>query len=268
MATQDSVFTGSIPAIYDRYMVPLVFAPYAELVARKAALLAPSRILETAAGTGVVTEALHRALPQAKIVATDLNAPMLEQAAQRIKAPNVRFQPADALDLPFGDESFDLVVCQFGVMFYPDKVRGHAEARRVLRDGAHYLLVIWDQIERNHATMAAGRAVAELIPEGAGRFYERVPFRYHDPHQIDADLRAAGFARVELDTIPLTSRAKSAYDAAVALVQGTPMRADSEAVAPAMLGPATDAAAEALARFEGPDGFEAPMSAHLVLAIK
>src|SRR5687768_2571853 len=215
MPTQDSVFTGSIPAIYDHYMVPLVFAPYAELVARKAALLAPSQILETA--TGVVTEALHRALPQAEIVATDLNAPMLEQAAKRISSRQVRFQPADALDLPFDEGSFDLVVCQFGVMFYPDKVRGHAEARRVLRGGGHYLLVIWDQIERNHATMAAGRAVADLIPEGAGRFYERVPFRYHDPDQIDADLRSAGFSRVELETISLTSRAKSARDAAIAL---------------------------------------------------
>jgi ubiquinone/menaquinone biosynthesis C-methylase UbiE len=268
MPTQDSVFTGSIPAIYDRYMVPLVFAPYAELVAHKAALLKPSQILETAAGTGVVTEALHRALPQAEIVATDLNAPMLEQAAKRVSSPKVRFQPADALDLPLGDEGFDLVVCQFGVMFFPDKIRGHAEARRVLRGGGHYLLVVWDQIERNHATMVAGRAVAELIPEGAGRFYERVPFRYHDPDQIDADLRAAGFVRVELETVSLTSRAKSAQDAAVALVQGTPMRADIEAVAPGMLGPATDAAEAALRQFEGPDGFEAPMSAHLVVGTK
>ncbi len=268
MPTQDSVFTGSIPAIYDHYMVPLVFAPYAEVAARKAASLQPSQILETAAGTGVVTEALYRALPQAEIVATDLNAPMLEQAATRINAQNVRFQPADALDLPFDEESFDLVVCQFGVMFYPNKVRGHAEARRVLRGGGQYLLVVWDQIERNHATMVAGRAVADLIPEGAGRFYERVPFRYHDPEQIDADLRSAGFSSVELETISLTSRAKSAHDAAVALVQGTPMRADIEAVAPTMLCPATDAAARALAQFEGPDGFEAPMSAHLVVAAK
>ena len=142
MATQNPVFSGSIPAIYDRLMVPLIFAPYAELVADRAAALAPGRILETAAGTGAVTEALHRALPEAEIVATDLNEPMLEQAARRISAPNVRFLPADGLDLPFDGDSFDLVVCQFGIMFFPDKVRGNAEARRVLREGGRYMLVI------------------------------------------------------------------------------------------------------------------------------
>src|SRR5256885_6272735 len=122
MGATDTGFAGSIPAIYDRYMVPLLFAPYAALVAERAKALAPSRILETAAGTGVVTEALHRALPDAEIIATDLNPPMLEQAAARVSAPKVRFQQGDALDLPFDGDSFDLVVCQFGVMFFPDKV--------------------------------------------------------------------------------------------------------------------------------------------------
>ncbi len=116
MTGRDTVFAGSIPAIYDRCMVPLIFAPYAALVAERAKAFGPKRILETAAGTGVVTEALHRALPDAEIVATDLNPPMLEQAARRVSAGTVHFHHADALDLPFDDGSFDLVVCQFGVM--------------------------------------------------------------------------------------------------------------------------------------------------------
>ena len=264
----DTVFAGSIPAVYDRYMVPLIFAPYAEEVARRAAALAPRQVLETAAGTGVVTAALERALPEAEIVATDLNAPMLEMAARRVSSDKVRFQPADALDLPFADGSFDLVACQFGVMFYPDKVGGNSEARRVLRDGGKYLLVIWDGIERNLATRVAGRAVAGLVPGEAARFYERIPFRYHDPATIAQDLRAAGFARIELETVERQSRAASARDAAIALVQGTPMRADIEQIDPALLGPATDAAADALREFEGPDGFAAPMSAHVVTATK
>lgn len=268
MAAQDTVFSGSIPAIYDRFMVPLVFAPYAEEVAKRARGFMPGHILETAAGTGVVTDALHRALPDAEIVATDLNPPMLEEAARRVNAPQIRFQPADALALPFADASFDLVVCQFGVMFYPDKVRGNAEARRVLRDGGHYLLVIWDHVERNLATMIAGKAVAELIPGEASRFYERVPFRYHDPAMIERDLKLAGFERIAIETVGLRSRAASARDAAIALVQGTPMRADIEQIDPTLLGSATDAAARALAQFEGPDGFSAPMSAHVVVATK
>lgn len=268
MTATDTVFAGSIPALYDQYMVPLVFAPYARLVAERAAELNPRRILETAAGTGVVTKALHRALPQAEITATDLNAPMLEQAAQRLDATNVRFQPADAQALPFGDASFDMVVCQFGIMFFPNKVRANAEARRVLRDGGRYLLVIWNRIDHNFATMAAGRAVAELFPMDAVRFYERVPFQYHDVGRIEQDLLAAGFTDVEFETVELRSRAASARDAAIGLVQGTPVRSDIEQIDPTMLGRATDAAADALRQYEGPDGFDAPMSARLVTAIK
>ena len=268
MATQNPVFSGSIPAIYDRFMVPLIFAPYADEVAFRAKSLMPGYVLETAAGTGVVTEALHRALPDAEIIATDLNEPMIEQAARRVRSDKVSFEFADAQELRFADESFDLVVCQFGVMFFPDKVRGNAEARRVLRDGGRYLLVIWDKVERNLATMAAGRAVAELIPGEAGRFYERIPFKYHDPALIEQDLRAAGFERIEIETVERRSRAASARDAAVALVQGTPMRADIEEVSPGQLQAATDAAEAALRQFEGADGFDAPMSAHLVTATK
>ena len=268
MTATDTVFAGSIPALYDQYMVPLVFAPYAKLVADRAAGLRPRRILETAAGTAIVTEELHRALPDAEIVATDLNAPMLEQAARRISASNVSFQPADAQALPFGDASFDLVVCQFGVMFFPDKVRANSEARRVLRDGGRYMLVIWDRIEHNLATMAAGRAVGDLFPGDSVRFYERVPFRYHDVGLIERDLLAAGFTDIEYETVELRSRAASARDAAVALVQGTPVRSDIEQIDPTMLGAATDAATQALQQYEGPGGFDAPMSARLVTAIR
>ena len=268
MTATDTVFAGSIPAIYDRYMVPLIFAPYAELVAKRAAALQPRRILETAAGTGVVTEALHRALPDAHIIATDLNPPMLEQAARRLSSAQVQFQAADAQALPFEEGSFDLVVCQFGVMFFPDKIGGNAEARRVLRNGGRYMLVIWNNVELNLATVTAGRAVAELFPGEELRFYERVPFRYHDAGQIEHDLQAAGFANVEIETAELRSRSASARDAAIALVQGTPMRSDIEEIDPAMLERATDAAEQALLQFEGPDGFDAPMSAHLVTATK
>jgi ubiquinone/menaquinone biosynthesis C-methylase UbiE len=268
MTATDTVFAGSIPAIYDQYMVPLVFAPYAKLVAERAAELRPQRILETAAGTGVVTEELHRALPEAEIVATDLNAPMLEQASRRISASNVRFQPADAQALPFGENSFDLVVCQFGVMFYPDKVRANSEARRVLRNSGRYMLVIWDRIEHNLATMAAGRAVGDLFPGDSVRFYERVPFRYHDVGLIERDLLAAGFTDIEYETIELRSRAASARDAAVGLVQGTPVRSDIEQIDPTMLGQATNAAEAALRQYEGPGGFDALMTARLVTAIK
>jgi ubiquinone/menaquinone biosynthesis C-methylase UbiE len=267
-SSTDTVFAGSIPHIYDRYMVPMLFAPYARLVAERAKAIAPSDIVETAAGTGVVTQALHEALPDARITATDLNPPMLEQAARRVGPGSVRFEEANAQQLPFPDESFDLVVCQFGVMFFPDKVQANAEARRVLRSGGKYIIVIWDRVDRNIATHVAGRAVAGLFPSDVGAFYERIPFRYHDRDTIRADLAAAGFDKIEIETVELKSRAASARDAAVGLVQGTPMRSEIEQRDPAMLRVATDVAAAALKPMESETGFEAPMSAHIVTATK
>lgn len=264
----DITFAGSIPAIYDRCMVPLLFRPYAEVLADRARAHRPRRILETAAGTGVVTKALHDALPDSEIVATDLNQPMLDVAATRIRSDKVQFREADALDLPFDEGCFDLVACQFGVMFFPDKVAANAEARRVLRGGGRYMLVIWDEIDRNLATKAAGSAVARLFPDDPAAFYERIPFRYHDQPTIESDLRAAGFARIDFETVELRSRAASAREAAIALTQGTPMRSEIEQRGAGMLERATDAATEALRQFEGPDGFEAPMSAHVVTAVK
>lgn len=264
----DTVFAGSIPAIYDRYMVPLLFRPYAEVLAERARSLRPKLILETAAGTGVVTEALHRALPEAQIVATDLNEPMLAQAGNKVGGANVSFQYADALNLPFDDEKFDLVACQFGVMFFPDKVRGNAEARRVLRSGGNYLLVIWNEVGRNLATKAVGTALSELFPDDPAAFYERLPFRYHDTNTIRGDLSAAGFERIEIETVELRSRAASARDAAIALTQGTPMRSEIEQRGPDALARATEAAERSLREFETPTGFDAPMSARLVTATK
>jgi ubiquinone/menaquinone biosynthesis C-methylase UbiE len=268
MRATDIQFTGSIPEMYDRYMVPLLFRPYAEMIAERARAFQPKRVLETAAGTGVVTKALHDALPDAEIVATDLNPPMLEEAARRVGDGKVRFEAADALDLPFEDESFDLVVCQFGVMFFPDKVRGNAEAYRVLAPRGRYLLVIWNSVDRNFATEVAGKAVAALFPGDSSAFYNRIPFRYFDTGEIAADLRAAGFADIAIDTIELRSRAASAREVAIALTQATPMRNEIEQNGPGALQRATAAAEDALRRFEGPEGFDAPMSAHIVTATK
>ena len=227
------------------------------------------RALDVATGAGHMAAALAPRV--ASIVASDITGPMLAEAAKLAASrnlTNMTTAKAEAGALPFPDESFDLVVCQFGIMFFPDKVQANAEARRVLRSGGKYIIVIWDRVDRNVATHVAGRAVAALFPSDVGAFYERIPFRYHDREAIRADLAAAGFDRIEIETVELKSRAASARDAAIGLVQGTPMRSEIEQRDPAMLRVATDAAAEALKAMEGPDGFEAPMSAHIVTATK
>ena len=213
----------------------------------------PNRILETAAGTGIVTRALHLAVPRAQIVATDVNPVMLAVAAQRLGSDRVSFQPADAQDLPLDDESFDLVVCQFGVMFFPEKVRANEEARRVLRAGGHYLLVSFDRLEFNPVPKAAGNAVAELFPDDPPASMERGPFSYVDPALIEHDLLAAGFTKIKLETVALSSCVRP-RDAAQGLVLGSPFRSEIERRDPSALGRALNAVTAALARWDGNRG--------------
>jgi ubiquinone/menaquinone biosynthesis C-methylase UbiE len=265
MADTDTVFAGSIPDLYERYFVPLIFQPYADDIAARLARHKPSRILETAAGTGVVTRAMIAALPQAQIVATDLNPPMLV-TAQRLTRGTVEWQPADALALPFDDQSFDAVVCQFGAMFFPDRVKAYKEARRVLNRGGHFLFNAWGPIADNVFTDVVVDSLAELFPADPPRFLARTPHGYHDPQQIRADVAAAGFSDISIEIVDHVSRAPSPRDAAIALCQGTPMRAEIEARDPAGLEKATDHAAAALAKRFGNGAIEGRISALVIEA--
>ena len=264
MTTADSNFSGSIAALYDRILVPMKFRPYAEDLARRIAAAEPATILETACGTGIVTEAILRAVPDAVLIATDLNPAMLDVAAARVASPRISFRQADALALPFPDAAFDVVACQFGVMFFPDRIHGYREARRVLKPGGRFLFNTWDRIEANPATDLAARAVAALFPADPPDFFARVPFGYHNRAAVEADLRAAGFTRIEAETVSMRSRIGSAREAAAGLCQGTPLRSEIEARG--SLDEATEAAAAALAPLVGPGGLDAPVSAHVFSA--
>lgn len=260
--TQDAPFNHSTPALYDRYMGPLLFEPYARLIAERSARLLPARIPETASGTGIVTRALSEAVSQAEIVATELNPVMIEFATQRVRSERAVFRRADALDLPFPDGSFSLVVCEFGVMFFPDKVRANREALRVLGAGGHYLLVTFDRLDSNPVPRAAEDAIVALFPENPPKYMERGPFSYADPALIERDLAAAGFADIQLETVALSSRV-SASDAAQGLVLGSPFRSEIERRDPTALDRALNAVTEALGPWDGKD---APISAHVVTA--
>jgi SAM-dependent methyltransferase len=264
MGSSDTAFTGSIPEFYDRCLGPFLFEPYAADLAARAATLGPGRILETAAGTGIVTAALAGALPEAEIVATDLNPDMLKVAAGKLDGGDVTFAAADAQALPFPDSDFDLVVCQFGAMFFPDRIAAYREARRVLRPGGALLFNVWDRLEANPASQTVAEAVAALFPDDPPSFLGRIPFGYHDKAAIGSDLREAGFAAVESETVAKRSRG-DARALAPGLCQGSPLRAEIEARAPERLGEATEAALSALVRLHG-DPVDAAMSAHVFVA--
>jgi ubiquinone/menaquinone biosynthesis C-methylase UbiE len=266
MKSTDLAFAGSIPALYDRYLGPLLFEPYAEDLARRAAGLRPADILETAAGTGLVTAEVAKALPEARIVATDLNQAMLDIAAARIGSPNASFRQADAQSLPFVDASFDLVICQFGMMFFPDRVAACREARRLLRPGGTFLFNVWDRLEKNPVSDATANAVAALFPNDPPDFFARIPFSCHDKDRIVADLREAGFEEIAAETVEKAHGAVRTGDAALGLCQGSPLRSEIEERDPDRLDEATAATEAALSRLSKAGRIDAAMSAHIVTA--
>jgi len=265
-ASIDSAFAGSIPQIYERYLVPLLFEPYAVDLSSRVAPRRPARVLEVAAGTGVVTRQLADALPpSAAIVATDLNQAMLDQAAAVGASRAVEWRQADAMQLPFADESFDLVVCQFGVMFFPDKPKAFAEARRVLRPKGVYVFNVWDRIVENELADTVTRSLEKHFPNDPPRFLTRVPYGYHDLSIVARDLAAGGFARPPtLETVSARSRAASPRDPATAYCEGTPLRGEIEARDSSGLQSATEVAAAAIARRFGAGAVDAKIQAHVV----
>ena len=251
---EDALFAGSIPAIYQAALVPVLFAPYAADLAARAAALAPGVVLELAAGTGAVSRALAAALPRARIVATDLNPAMLEVARGLGEAENLRFEPADAQALPFPDGAFDLVVAQFGAMFFPDKVGAYREARRVLAPGGTWLFNVWGELETNTGSAAIHWAVREAVPEPKPEFMARTPFGYHDVKRIEWELHQAGFGEIAIERVELASPPGSAEPLARGMCLGSPLAGELALHPEPLRAAALDAAIAAAQRVEQADG--------------
>jgi SAM-dependent methyltransferase len=245
----DKVFAGAIPHLYDSVLVPLIFEPDARDIATRLAARNPSRVLEIAAGTGAVTRVMASLLPQhVAIVATDLNPAMLEQAASVGTCRPVTWRQADAMALPFADAAFDAVVCQFGAMFFPDRVKAYAEVRRVLAPGGVFIFNVWDHIGVNEFADTVTGALASFFSDDPPRFLARTPHGYCDAALIESDLAHGGFTRAAcIETVTACSRASAARIPAMAYCQGTPLRNEIEARDATRLVAATDMAAEAIA---------------------
>ena len=224
MTDQHAAFVGSIPTNYDRYLGPLFFHGYADDLAARVPVTDGVRVLEVACGTGIVTERLARRVQgRGSLVATDLNEAMLAHAQRRL-GPRlaVEWRQADGTRLPFEDGSFDVVVCQFGLMFFPDKAAGVAEAYRVLRSGGRYLFNVWDVIERNPVARITHETVASFFPVDPPGFY-RVPFTLHDPAAVMRFLEHARFTDIAWEHVEKTGTSPSAAEAATGLIEGNPI---------------------------------------------
>ena len=265
MSDADKVFAGSIPKIYETYLVPLIFEPYAPDLANRLRSRNLSRVLEIAAGTGVVTRAMASTLgDRVSIVATDLNPAMLEQASAVGTKRSVEWRQADAMELPFSDGSFDAVVCQFSVMFFPDKPKAFAEAFRVLKPGGVFLFNVWDCIEENEFADTVTTALAAVFPEDPPRFLPRTPYGYYDCATIVRDLTTGGFTKqAQIATVAARSRAESARAPAIAYCQGTPLRNEIEARDIGGLEEATHVATAAVARRFGDKAVDGKIQAYV-----
>ncbi len=265
----DRVFRGSIPALYDRYLGPMIFSSYADDLAARLADLRDGRVLETAAGTGVVTRALVSALPRdVSIVATDLNQPMLDHASSQLSSERVTWRQADAQMLAFPDGMFDAVACQFGVMFFPDKPRAFAEAFRVLKPGGRFLFSVWDRIGENDFADAVVRSVAALYPQDPPMFLARTPHGHHDAAALETQLRTAGFAATSVESLTRESTSPSALSVAIGYCQGTPMRNEIEVHGAEALAAATQVAADAIAAQYGSGPVTGRIRAYVLTATR
>jgi ubiquinone/menaquinone biosynthesis C-methylase UbiE len=269
MATSDTLFAGSIPDMYDRLLVPLIFEPYARDLAKRVTGTRPQLVLETAAGTGAVTRALASSLTNTRIVATDLNQPMLDHAKARQSGNGrIEWKQADAMALPFEDRTFDVVACQFGAMFFPDKVRCYREALRVLKPNGHFLFNVWDRISENEFADVVTQALALFFPQDPPRFLARTPHGYCDTDRIREELNTAGFSDVSIEAVDARSKASSPRDVAVAFCQGTPLRNEIEARGGASLEDATQHATNALAERFGAATIDGRMRAIVMMATR
>ncbi|MCU1484430.1 MAG: SAM-dependent methyltransferase [Actinomycetia bacterium] len=246
--------------VYERLLVPALFRPFALDLARRVEALGPGAVLELAAGTGALTRELT-SRPDVVVVATDLNPGMVEVGSAL--APMATWETADASSLPFEAGRFDVVACQFGVMFFPDKPQAAREAGRVLRPGGRVLLSTWGALDEHGFASALVAALDEALPDGAPGFVAAVPHGYHDLDVVVADLTAGGLEVLEVDTVTLEGTA-TADDLAVGFCTGTPLRPAIEQRAE--LAATVDAVAAAMRARLGEGRVSVPMTAHVVTA--
>lgn len=263
-----TAFTGSVPRTYHTYLGPLLFEDYAKDLVDRLRPTASDRILELACGTGIVTRHIARTMPRgATLVATDLNDAMLDVARTTVgKDYRVGFQRADACALPFADHSFDALACQYGVMFFHDKVQAMREAKRVLAPGGRYLFNVWDSLDHNPIARTVHETVTALFPDDPPTFLAKVPYGWSDRAEIERIARAGGFTRIAAHTVQLPSTAPSSEVAARALIDGTPLAVALQERGVTDTTPIRQATARALAERFGERPCRAPMRAIVVTA--
>ena len=261
-------FTGSVPENYERYLGPWIFEPFAMELAGRVELETVRDVLEIACGSGRVTSKLRRALPpDVRLVATDISSDMLDIAKNLLRGNDISWLQADAQALPFTDSCFDVLVCQFGLMFVPDKAKALSEAYRVLRPNGRILFGTWDILEKNPALFMADQLLQEFFPVDPPSFL-RVPFSMGDEKELARLFEAAGFREISIELIDKECRSPSAADAVTGMLEGSPVALTIQARNPSSLPQIRTALEARLAEKFGDSPLICPMQARFVMAGK
>lgn len=268
MSGDPGPFRVATPEFYDSLIGPILMEPHADDLARRLGGMEHGSVLEIAAGTGIVTRALDRVLPpRVSIVATDLSGDMIEVANRLTRSGRISWDVADAADLPYEERSFDAVLCQFGVMFFPDRLAAFKEARRVLRPGRPFIFNVWDRLQSNEVQWVIAVTLARMFPGHEALFEGRAAFSCHDAAALAVECREAGFEVVESVTLNLAARAPSAISVARAFCWGSAFGAEALALDPGRFPETEQALSAALEARFGSGTVEATMTAHVVTAI-
>ncbi len=266
----DADFIGSLPKVYGEYLVPIFFEPYANDISNRLRTKKISTLLETAAGTGVVTRSIDSVLaPDAQIIATDLNQPMIDQASKSKFKHNVKWQQVNAQNLPFDDNSFDAVICQFGVMFFPDRAKAYAETYRVLKPGGVFIFNVWDDIRHNDFANTVNQAMESVFPDDPPRFLPRTPYAYYNEKEIMKDLLMGGFKSTpKIETKTYHTKAASPEIPAMAIIYGTPLKNDIEERNSSLFEKCIDAATKEITKKFGERNVEGKLQAKVIEIVK
>ncbi len=268
MTADSAASEKSVAEKYDRYLGPLLFEPFAEDIVSRIKGKNYDDVLELACGTGIVTRHLKKALPAStKLVATDLHAEMIKVAADSMPNEIINWQTADAHQLLFPDESFDLVVCQFGLMFMPDKMKAVSETFRVLKKGGKFLFNTWEKIENNGVIYLGNQIICSYFPENPPSFY-RVPFSLSQPDQIETLLVAAGFKNVKVYEVEKEGISPSAKEAAIGIVEGNPIYGKIVEKDPKLVDVIRSAVEQKIAEAFGDRPLKSPLKAWVFEAVK
>ena len=213
-------FSGSIPHHYEQYLGPMFFEPYAIEVSKRIDPSSVHIVLEIASGTGRVTRHLRERIPgTSKLIASDISQDMLSVAKEKLRNLDIDWQIIDAQQLPFNDNSIDLVVCCFGYMFVPDKPKAFAEAYRVLKPGGMLLFTTWNKLELNAASYTYRTAAKKYLQDPLSESYN-LPFSMNDERAISSILQNAGFSKITIESVNKVSISQTAKEAANGLAQG------------------------------------------------